>query len=191
MTNKKGKSKGSTTLFFIMFFAILLSGCVSAPRKGAIPVSAKAIDAGDAENGRKLFMGYAHFENEGPPCMGCHSIGDNGLLGGGNMGPNLTDVSDRLTQDKMVSVLANSGAEISPVMEPIYTTHTLTEAEQADLIVFMTESAGEEEVDKEWMVFVLSFGGVGAAVVFFGLIYRNRLRGVRKVLVRNAVKKQQ
>ena len=191
MTNKKGKSKGSTTLFFIMFFAILLSGCVSAPRKGAIPVSAKAIDAGDAENGRKLFMGYAHFENEGPPCMGCHSIGDNGLLGGGNMGPNLTDVSDRLTQDKMVSVLANSGAEISPVMEPIYTTHPLTEAEQADLIVFMTESAGEEEVDKEWMVFVLSFGGVGAMVVFFGLIYRNRLRGVRRVLVREAVKKQQ
>ena len=191
MTNKKGKSKGSTTLFFIMFFAILLSGCVSAPRKGAIPVSVKAIDAGDAENGRKLFMGYAHFENEGPPCMGCHSIGDNGLLGGGNMGPNLTDVSDRLTQDKMVSVLANSGAEISPGMEPIYTTHPLTEAEQADLIVFMTESAGEEEVDKEWMVFVLSFGGVGAMVVFFGLIYRNRLSGVRKVLVRNAVKKQQ
>ena len=191
MTNKKGKSKGSTTLFFIMFFAILLSGCVSAPRKGAIPVSAKAIDAGDAENGRKLFMGYAHFENEGPPCMGCHSIGDNGLLGGGNMGPNLTDVSARLTQDKMVSVLANSGAEISPVMEPIYTTHPLTEAEQADLIVFMTESAGEEEVDKEWMVYVISFGGVGAAVAFFGLVYRSRLRGVRKTLVRDAVKKQQ
>ncbi|NUQ60777.1 MAG: c-type cytochrome, partial [Anaerolineales bacterium] len=129
MTNKKGKSKGSTTLFVIMFFAILLSGCMSAPRKGAIPVSVKAIDAGDAENGRKLFMGYAHFENEGPPCMGCHSIGDNGLLGGGNMGPNLTDVSDRLTQNKMISILANSGAEISPVMEPIYTTHPLTEAE--------------------------------------------------------------
>ncbi|HAX71586.1 MAG TPA: c-type cytochrome [Anaerolineales bacterium] len=191
MTNKKGKSKGSTTLFVIMFFAILLSGCMSAPRKGAIPVSVKAIDAGDAENGRKLFMGYAHFENEGPPCMGCHSIGDNGLLGGGNMGPNLTDVSDRLTQNKMISILANSGAEISPVMEPIYTTHPLTEAEQADLIVFMTESAGEEEVDKEWMVFVLSFGGVGAAVVFFGIIYRNRLRGVRKTLVRDAVRKQQ
>ena len=191
MTNKKRKSKGSTTLFFIMFFAILLSGCVSAQRKGAIPVSVKAIDTGDAENGRKLFMGYAHFENEGPPCMGCHSVGENGLLGGGIMGPNLTDVSDRLTQDKMVSVLANSGAEISPVMEPIYTTHPLTEAEQADLIVFMTESAGEEEVDKEWMVYVISFGGVGAAVAFFGLVYRSRLRGVRKTLVRDAVKKQQ
>ena len=186
MTNRKGKSKGSTILFIVLLFAVVLSGCASAPRKGAIPVSASAIDAGDAENGRKLFMGYAHFENEGPPCMGCHGIGDNGLLGGGNMGPNLTDVSDRLTQDKMVSILANSGAEISPVMEPIYTTHPLTESEQADLIVFMTESAGEEEVDKEWMVFVLSFGGVGAAVVFFGLVYRNRLRGVRKTLVRDA-----
>lgn len=40
-------------------------------------------------------MGYTHFEHEGPPCMGCHSVGENGLLGGGAMGPDLTNVSNR------------------------------------------------------------------------------------------------
>jgi mono/diheme cytochrome c family protein len=189
MINRSSKSKGSAALF-ILFLAILLSGCASAPRKGAIPVSAKAIAAGDAENGRKLFMGYAHLENEGPPCMGCHSIGDHGLLGGGNMGPNLTDVSDRLTQNDMVSILANSGAEISQVMEPIYTTHPLTETEQADLIVFMRASAGQPETDREWLVVAISLGGFAAAVAFFGILYRNRLRGVRKVLVRDSLKNQ-
>lgn len=189
MINRSGKPNRSAVLF-ILFLAILLTGCVSAPRKGAIPVSAKAIAAGDAENGRKLFMGYAHLENDGPPCMGCHSIGDHGLLGGGNMGPNLTEVSDRLTQNDMVSILANSGAKISQVMEPIYTTHPLTETEQADLIVFMTESAGGPETDREWLVVAISLGGFAAAVAFFGILYRNRLRGVRKVLVRDSLKSQ-
>ena len=190
MIKRNAKSKGSKALFIIIFLTILLLGCAPAPGKGAIPVSAKAIDAGDAENGRKLFMGYAHFENEGPPCMGCHSVGENGLLGGGNMGPDLTDVSNRLTQGEIVSIVANSGAQISPVMEPIYTTHPLTEVEQADLIVFMTVSADQPETDLEWLILAISLGGVAAAIVFFGFVYRNRLRGVRKELVQDSLKNQ-
>lgn len=192
MTDRNGRLNIRIFPFLkLLLFMIPLSGCISAQKDvTAFPVSANAIAAGDIENGRKLFMGYAHFEHEGPPCMGCHSVGDNGLLGGGSMGPNLTGVSERLTQEEIAFLLANSGSEISPVMQPIYTTHPLTEAEQADLIAFMKASAGEPEIDKEWMVFVLSLGGFVAAVAFFGFIYRNRLRGVRKALVRDAVKDQ-
>lgn len=62
--------------------------------KTAQPVSAEMIANANVDNGRKLFMGYTHFEHEGPPCMGCHSVGENGLLGGGAMGPDLTNVSN-------------------------------------------------------------------------------------------------
>lgn len=189
MLNRNGKLK--ERLFLLMLLVILLSGCISGPEGvPATPASAEAIAAGDAENGWKLFMGYAHLEHEGPPCMGCHSIGGNGLLGGGAMGPDLTDVSHRLTQEEMASLFANSGMGISPVMQPIYTAHPLTEAEQADLIVFMTASAGQPETDKEWLVVAISLGGFVAATAFLGFVYRNRLRGVRKVLVRDSLKNQ-
>lgn len=188
MTNKKGKSKGSMTLFIVLLFAVVLSGCASAPAKEAILVSAKAIEAGNEENGRKLFMGYAHFENEGPPCMGCHSVGNNGFLGGGSMGPNLTDISERLTLDEMAFLLANSGSEISPVMQPIYTTHPLTVREQADLIAFMISSEGQSETDKEMIVVGISLAGTVGAAMALGFLYRGRLRGVRRPLVNEAQK---
>jgi hypothetical protein len=189
MLNRNGKSK--ERLFLLLLLVIPLSGCISVPEGvTATPASVEAIAAGDVENGRKLFMGYDHFEHEGPPCMGCHSVGEHGLLGGGAMGPDLTDVSHRLTQEEMASLLANNGMGISPVMQPIYITHPLTEAEQADLIVFMTASAGQPETDKEWLVVAISLGGFVTAIAFFGFVYRNRLRGVRKALVRDSLKNQ-
>lgn len=187
MINRSDKSKERTALLLIVLLMFVLSGCVSAPEGGITkPASIEAIGTGDIENGRDLFMGYAHFENEGPPCMGCHSVGENGLLGGGAMGPDLTDVSHRLTQEEMASLLANSGTGISPVMQPIYTTHPLTEVEQADLIIFMAASVGQPETDKEWLVVAISLGGFAAAVAMLGFIYRNRLRSVRRVLVEKA-----
>ncbi|MCQ3937874.1 MAG: hypothetical protein DPW18_12610 [Chloroflexi bacterium] len=192
MINRSAKPMERAVLFITMIFlVVLLPGCISVPEGvTAMPASAEAIAAGDVENGRKLFMGYAHFEYEGPPCMGCHSVGENGLLGGGIMGPDLTNVSQRLTPEEMASLLANRGEGISPVMQPIYTTHPLTETEQADLIVFMTASAGQPETDREWLVVAVSLGGFAAAVAFLGILYRSRLRGVRKALVRDSLKNQ-
>ena len=133
-------------------------------------------------------MGYAHLENEGPPCMGCHSVGDHGLLGGGALGPNLTNISTERSDDEIIGVLSNTGTVISPVMQPIYAVDPLTTQEQADLLVFMKSSAGEPETDKELLVLGISIlGTVGAAVVL-GFVYRNRLRSVRRVLVDKAEK---
>ena len=189
MTNPNGiwiKQIGQVSIVFLMF---LLFGCSPASEgKIARPVSAQAIAAGDVDNGRDLFMGYAHFQNEGPPCMGCHSVGNNGLLGGGAMGPDLTDVSTRLKQDEIASILSNGGPTISPVMRPIFTKHPLTESEQADLITFLNASAGQPEANKEWMVFAISLAGFVAAVGALGFVYRGRLHGVRKALVNKARK---
>lgn len=174
---------------FITSLVFLLFGCgPTFQSKAAQPASAQAIAAGNVDNGRDLFMGYAHFQNDGPPCMGCHSVGANGLLGGGVMGPNLTDVSNKLSQTEIVSFISNSGAKISPVMKPIFTEHPLTESEQADLIVFMNASVGEPESDKEIVVFGISLTGVAAAIAFLGFVYRNRLRSIRKALVNKAQK---
>lgn len=187
MINRSGKFKKRISLLVIPFLVFLLFGCGPASQhEFAQPASAQAIAAGNVKKGRDLFMGYAHFQNDGPPCMGCHSVGENGLLGGGAMGPNLTDVTGKRSQVDIASILSNNGWTISAVMEPIYTEHPLTENEQADLIAFLNASIGEPETDKELIVVAISLAGFVAAVAVLGFLYRNRLRGVRKALVRTA-----
>ena len=184
MTNSSSEFKERMSIIFIVFLTVLLVGCGPATEvKIAQPASVAAIAAGNVDNGRDLFMGYAHFENDGPPCMGCHSVGENGLLGGGAMGPNLTNVSTKRSQDELVSILSNSGTVISPVMQPIFTEHPLTENEQADLITFMKSSVGQPESDKELLVIGISLAGFVGAVMLLGFVYRGRLQGVRKALV--------
>ena len=110
MLNRSGKFKEQISLLLIVFLVLLLVGCGSAPEgENAQPASAQAIVDGNADNGRDLFMGYAHFQNDGPPCMGCHSVGKNGILGGGALGPNLTNVSTKRSDVEILGVLSNTG----------------------------------------------------------------------------------
>ena len=131
-------------------------------------------------------MGYVHFQNDGPPCMGCHNVGDYGILGGGAMGPDLTNVSSKRSPDEIASILSNSGTTISPVMQPIFTTHPLTESEQADLIAFLNASVGQPQSNREVLVIGISLAGFVAAVLLLGFVYRGRLRGVRRPLLKKA-----
>lgn len=189
MINHNGNRRERINFLWTVILAFSLFGCGSvAEVKTAQPASAEVVANGDIENGRKLFMGYAHFEHEGPPCMGCHNVGENGLLGGGVLGPNLTNVSTERTDAEILGLLSNQGLITSPVMQPIYTTHSLTAEEKADLLAFMKSSIGQPESDKELIVFGISIAGFFGAVGALGFIYRNRLRSIRRALVNKAQK---
>jgi len=191
MKNKSDLSTIRAYLLLIVFLTFLLYGCGAASeRKSVEPTSAEAIAAGNVKNGQDLFMGYAHFENDGPPCMGCHSVGENGLLGGGSMGPDLTNIFSQRSQTEILAVLSNTGRKISPVMRPIYTDHPLTWEEQVHLLAFLETSVGQPESDKELLVIGISLAGFVAAVMLLGFVYRGRLRGVRKALVKTATQTQ-
>jgi mono/diheme cytochrome c family protein len=140
----------------------------------------RVLPVGDAAKGRALFMGNVHFQNGGPPCMGCHNIGSNGLLGGGALGPDLTDVSTRYSDTGLEADMANIPW---PTMQSIFSKHPLIPEEQADLVAFMNASTGQRATDKELLVIAVSLAGFIAAVVFIGIVYRRRLRGVRRPLV--------
>lgn len=187
MKNKYGTLKKQILIMFMTLLVSLLAGCVAAPEgEIAQPASTASIARGDVENGRKLFMGYVHFENEGPPCMGCHNIGAHGLLGGGALGPDLTNVSKERSYSEMASILSNFGYTSSPMMEPIYDEHPLTNKEQADLIAFMQSSVGEPAPDKEMLVLGISILATIATAIALGFVYRNRLRSVRRLMVKEA-----
>ena len=176
----------------IILLAFLLFGCATAP---AVLPAAKGADqpaaVGDVEKGRALFMGYQHFQNNGPACMGCHSVGNNGLLGGGALGPDLTDVTTRRSADELAATLGSSAKTLSPVMLPIYSEESLTAAEQADLIAFFDASVGEPETNYELPLLAISTAGFLGVVLAIQIIYRKRLRGIRRPLVDKANAKKQ
>lgn len=173
---------------------LFLAGCggpyfpffAEPPAQDVIPP--ENMPGGDAQNGQALFMGQTHFQHEGPPCMGCHSVGENGLLGGGAMGPNLTDVAKTRSQAEIFGVLSNRGPVVSPVMKPIFTDAPLTAQEQADLLAFLQSAQGQPKADREPWIFGISLAGTAFGAAVLGFIYRNRLRSVRRALVEKAQK---
>jgi mono/diheme cytochrome c family protein len=144
----------------------------------AAPVA--ELPAGDPARGEALFMGNSHFENDGPPCMGCHNVDSKGLLGGGALGPDLTDVSTLYSEAGLAAAMASIPW---PTMLPIFNEHPLTPAEQSDLTAFLQTTAGQPAANREWFILGLSLAGFLAALGLTGFIYRGRLRGVRKPLL--------
>ncbi|MDP2661500.1 MAG: cytochrome c, partial [Dehalococcoidia bacterium] len=59
---------------------------------------------GNPATGEALFVGATPLHNGGPPCMACHSIAGIGALGGGALGPDLTQTFDKYGNAGMASV---------------------------------------------------------------------------------------
>ncbi len=197
MINRNGNFKGRFAVFLVTLLGIPLLGwnvlpqavsriAVGSSRAVMQSISVQKSPASSVERGQALFMGRVHFENGGPPCMGCHNIGSNGILGGGALGPDLTNVAARRSQSQLAEILANPVS----VAKPIYAEHPLTAAEQADLLAFLNASVGQPETNREWLVISISLVGFLAAIVLIQLVYRQRLRGVRKPMVRQAYLKK-
>ena len=140
-------------------------------------VSAVASE-GDAERGENLFTGPIRFENEAPACSACHSGSGIGAFGGGTLGPDLTGAYNRLG-DAMIL-----WPETVAPMSPIYTERPLTDQEKTDLLAFFKSAVvTERETTQVFQLFGLAVAGVLIIMVFTHLIWRRRLRGVRKPMV--------
>jgi len=135
--------------------------------------------AGQAESGRKLFTGEKSFKNGAPPCISCHNASD-GVLGGGSLGPDLTEVmvDDSRSGLVMAEWINDEG---NPTMGQIFSRHEVTEEEVEDLKAFLTVQ-GSKGVKTSGA----QFAG-GGIVGFIGLMilitvlwsgrYRNRNKG--------------
>jgi mono/diheme cytochrome c family protein len=152
----------------------------SAPPASQEPTDAPPV--GDPERGEALFAGMVDLHNGGPPCLGCHSADKTGLLGGGVLGPDLTQVADRYGNGLQAAL----GNIPWPTMAPIYTRHRLTPQEQADLLAFFQVTSGRQPVNREWVIFTLSLAGLAGALVVIGFVWRRRIRGVRRQMVEQA-----
>jgi cytochrome c2 len=148
----------------------------------AAATSAPAVQ-GDPEIGKDLFTGVVRFANGGPPCMACHSVGGIGALGGGQLGPDLTEVVARY--GGAAAVNAFIAGTPTPTMKAVWSQHPLTDQERANVVAFL----GQAEVSQRpaqaiWQLVGVAVLGLVILLTIAGLRWQNRLRfGVRRPIV--------
>lgn len=146
------------------------------------PVAIPPAQVGNAAVGKELFTGSVHLQNGGPGCMACHTVAGVGFLGGGVVGPDLTQVYQRFGRAGLASAL---GTLPFPTMQGVFQGKPLTQTEQADMLAFFTQ---EDQKNVASTASTWNFVGIGLGgfIVLAGasqLLWRKRLKGVRKRLV--------
>jgi cytochrome c2 len=144
--------------------------------------SAPAVQ-GSAEIGKDLFTGVVRFQNGGPPCMACHSIGGIGALGGGQLGPDLTEAVARYGGAAAINAFV--AGTPTPTMKAVWSQHPLTDQERANVVAFL----GQAEVSQRpaqaiWQLSGVAVLGLVILLAIAAWNWRNRLRfGVRRPMV--------
>jgi len=151
----------------------------------------KAVEIGpyseaDVAAGLDLFTGGAALKNNGRSCVSCHTVNSAGASLGGRLGPELTDVVNRL--QGRTALAAWLSAPPTPTMKSIFQDRPLEE-DEVKLLAAYFESASEDQRYNfdtfiVWMfvIFCGLGGSVGGMVIFSG-IWGNRFRAVRRPLV--------
>src|SRR5499427_2551336 len=138
---------------------------------------------GNPEIGKELFTGVARFANGGPPCMACHSVGGIGALGGGQLGPDLTEVVSRYGGATAVDAFV--GGTPTPTMKAVWSGHPLTNEERASVVSFLAQAGvTERPAQAIWQLAGLAALGCLIGLIVAGLRWQNRLRfGVRRPMM--------
>lgn len=135
---------------------------------------------GDAEIGEDLFMGRMALTEGGPACISCHEVSGLGALGGGTLGPDLTAVADRLGPQ---GLNASFRTLPFPSMQPIYADRPLTDVEVAHLTAFFMHTGAPTSAEKDYTFVLIGIAGLVVATPITHLIWRHRLKGVRRPLL--------
>lgn len=144
-----------------------------------IPADVGPIGEGNVAVGDRLFLGRVGLENGGPACHACHSAGGHSNLGGPTLGPDLTDLAERMGGiEPLAAALANPP---SATMEPVFDGKPLTDQERADLATYL----GSLTKRTEPPVDLLSVIGLVGAVLMLGAMYlfsrRNKINYVQQL----------
>jgi mono/diheme cytochrome c family protein len=140
---------------------------------------------GDPDRGKSLFEGSNRFDTGGPACLSCHSVAGLGALGGGQLGPDLTGAFDKYGGEQGMQAVLEAVA--FPTMAPIFADRPLSAEERADLVAFLERAADEERgTGQAGKLVALALGVAGVGVLLALVIWRRRLRGVRRSLVGRA-----
>lgn len=159
-------------------------GSPNAATAAAAP-AAQAANApkGNPEIGKDLFTGVTRFANGGPPCMACHSVSGIGALGGGQLGPDLTEVVKRYGGASAVDAFV--AGTPTPTMKAVWGQRPLTPEDRANVVSFLAQAeVAQRPAEAIWELFGLAALGVVILLALAAWNWSHRLRfGVRGPMV--------
>ena len=140
---------------------------------------------GDIAEGKEIFLGYKRLTNRGVACVSCHAMYDTPSLGGGRLGPDLTNVLERMKgRESLETWLRSPNTE---TMGPIFAgDKKIDDDEIRQLAAYFEASAGESPADPaaNRVAFLLMGLILATAIVFgFDAIWKKRFHSVRQPLV--------
>ena len=161
------------------------SGAAAQPSGAAAEAKSAPAVQGNPEIGKDLFTGVVRFQNGGPPCMACHSTGGIGALGGGQLGPDLTDVAKRF--GGAAGVDAFVAGLPTPTMKSVWSRQPPTTEERANVVAFLSQAGlAIRPTQAIWQLAALTVLGVVILLALAGFNWRNRLKfGVRRPMMAN------
>lgn len=148
-------------------------------------ISMRPFTPDDVAAGRALFNGETPLTNGGPSCVSCHStVGMTGL-GGGYLGPDLTDVFGRLGGRKALGAWLSAPA--TTTMQPVFKNHPIDGEEILPLLAYFkntSEIGGKADMTPRLNFFILGLLGALAVLMLFDVLWRKRFRAVRAPMVK-------
>lgn len=149
-----------------------------------LQISTRPFTEADRAMGRNIFLGTLPLASGGTACLSCHSVHGTAALGGGRLGPDLTNVYERLKGRQSLSAwLMAPGTE---TMLPIFKSHPIAAEEVHALAAYFESVAGEAPSDPSMhqTAFLLLGLTVAVAMMFVcDAIWKRRFYGVRQPLV--------
>ncbi|WP_116126042.1 HEAT repeat domain-containing protein [Lewinella sp. IMCC34183] len=106
---------------------------------GDLGLNTFALEGGNARRGQQLFV-----NNEAANCVRCHTI----FEFGGNVGPGLAGIADRLDRRQLLEALIRPSARLAPGYETLYVTRT-DGTETAGTVLERTNEAIKLQVGRE------------------------------------------
>jgi mono/diheme cytochrome c family protein len=164
--------------------------------KSGTPIAAGPVEeavpftAADVFLGEELFVGSQAFMHGSPACISCHNVdGVGGFFGGGNLGPDLTEVFTTLNGRRPLTAWLGSPA--SDTMKPIFADAKMTDGEINALVAFFDAQVnGESAADRAAVAGTASasffYSGLAFAVLIllvFAFLWRNRYTATRTPMV--------
>ena len=133
-------------------------------------------DADEVARGRAIFLGERRLQKGGAPCFACHNVRNEGWLGGGTLGPDLTFAYARLGEKGLAPVLTEMS---SPVMRSVYGKATLEDDEVFAVKAYLADLARTGTFPRKDRDF-FALGLEGMFVVLGGFVLRKGTRGARR-----------
>jgi mono/diheme cytochrome c family protein len=135
----------------------------------------------DVAFGKELFLGQSSLRNGGSGCVGCHTVGTLGQLGGGGLGPDLTLAYVRLGGRQGLGTWL-----LGPppgTMQALYKNNPLEPDEAFALVAFLAQAAEQgrpASAGPALHFFLIAFGATLVLLVGFEVVRRRSSQGKAK-----------